>query len=493
MSNFTYLQALAVTIQQMRFKSIEVFNEDNVSSATKTFQLYKLALDPEMTSATARLRLSTLSSGNIQPVGAFNRLMQRTIARLENLVFFLDPLRFSDDPLLVQQIAAVRSLIIGLYLSQHNIGDGASFHLRKGLRHHETIPAAWQGFCVAGLRQLLLHVALHGQRHNAHKYHTQLIATNDALHLETTLRGNHDVLYAQIFTGSVLSERMRQQWNELYNECNLALGQCSMPWFVESVARITCTTLQVTERYDELIVFLRKSLLPKRETVLQTAICHMALCNLFKAADYAMRARDLFAQGTRNWFLCSDLAVRALLLQGEAQLAAGILQETRSTPNALIHDTHLKVGRRLAEAYCISLETLMQLDGPRRGRPHQFIRDLLEEIRAGSLARHFFIASHIWLLIESTAQCRRLQYDETLTTLWRFIQRRKHMRYNSRFGVFIEFLYQHRATAPSRADLNAFRKRLGELPSTFSDSEIVRFEILGKLLVNSEQRTASSE
>jgi len=53
MTSFTYLQALVVVIAQRRFKSIEVFNESLEDKATKSYTLYKLAMDPTMTTSRA--------------------------------------------------------------------------------------------------------------------------------------------------------------------------------------------------------------------------------------------------------------------------------------------------------------------------------------------------------------------------------------------------------------------------------------------------------
>lgn len=485
MSSFKYLQALAHAIQQMRFKSIEVFEEDNSSATTKTFQLYKLALDPDMTSSVARERLATQTTDNVQSVIAFNRLMQRTITRLENLVFFVDPSRFSDDPVVVQQVSAVRSLVVGLYLGQHSIPDGAEFHIQKGLRSHDIIPAAYQGYCVSGLRYMLFHVALYGPKYKAKEYHELLLQTTNAMHRETTLRGQHDYLYAQHHTGTTLASHVRQQWNELYVNCLNALTECNIPWFVESVSRMIVSALQATEQYDALIKRLRRAPLPMREKLLQTAICHMALGNTDKAADYAIRAREHFARGTRNWFTASDIATRALLLQARTNHATVILRETRSFPSVLAHDAQLKIGRKLVEAYCTSLDNLLQASGPRRGRPPEFVRSLLEEIRAGALARHYFIAAHIWLLIEAKAQRNYTQYDDTLITLWRFLQRRKQLRDNSRLGVFVNYLYRHRNHPTTKTAHKEFLQRLAELPGAFTDSELVRYEILGKVLTES--------
>lgn len=316
-----------------------------------------------------------------------------------------------------------------------------------------------------------------------------LVQTTTALHRETSLRAQHDLLYAQLYTGSTLPPLMRQRWNDLYVTCSDALNEFSMPWFVESVTRIIVSALQATEQYDLLIKKLRRSPLPKREQLLQTAICHMALRNVDKAASFAIRARELFAKGTRNWFIASDIATRALLLEAKTNEAAAVLQETRLHPSALAHDTNLKIGRKLVDAYCTSLDNLLYGSGPRRGRPPAIVRGLLEEIRAGSLARHFFIAAHVWLLIESKAQRNYSQFDDTLVTLWRFLKRRKELRENSRFGVFVDFLYRHRNTPPKKDAQKLHHLRLVSMPGAFTDSEIVRFEILGRLLIWSESQT----
>lgn len=490
MSSFKYLQALAHTIHQTRFKTIEVFDESNSEFNTKTFQLYRLALDPAMTSILARERLLTSSSNGIRSVAAFNRLLHRTINRLENLVFFVDPVRFSDEPVVVQQVSAVRSLVVGLYLSQLSVTDGAVFHIQKGLRSISIIPAASQGYCVAALRYMLFHVSAYGPKHRAKEYHEQLQKTTDALHLETTLRAQHDLLYAQLYTGSIITMHVRLQWDELYQDCMDALTKCAMPWFVESISRIVVSCLQATERYQELIKQLRSSPLPKREVLLQTAICYMAQSNVNKAADKALRARDLFAQGTRNWFVATDIATRALLLQAKTETASIILREKRAFPSVLANDSHLIIGHKLIEAYCLSLENLRHGGGPRRGRPPELVRSMLETIRSGSLARHYFIAAQVWVLIESMAQRNQIQYDETLVTLWRFLQRRKQLRDNSRLSVFVNYLYKHRNQPPTNAAQREYRQQLAELPGAFTDSELVRYEILGDLLVGHSVRSS---
>ncbi|MFN5378935.1 MAG: hypothetical protein ACK5BQ_09235, partial [Ignavibacteria bacterium] len=158
-----------------------------------------------MTSILARERLLTSSSNSIRSVAAFNRLLHRTINRLENLVFFVDPVRFSDEPVVVQQVSAVRSLVVGLYLAQLSVTDGAVFHIQKGLRSISIIPAASQGYCVAALRYMLFHVSAYGPKHRAKEYHEQLQKTTDALHLETSLRAQHDLLHAQLYTGSIIT------------------------------------------------------------------------------------------------------------------------------------------------------------------------------------------------------------------------------------------------------------------------------------------------
>ena len=485
MSTFRYLQALASAIQQTRFTSIELFEEGNTSTATKTFQMYKLALDPEMTSAEARERLSQDSRSGIQSVDSFNRLMQRTINRLENLVFFVDPERFSRDPVVVQQFSAVRSIVVGLYLAQHSIHDGAVFHIRKGLHSRNSIPAAWQGYCLAALRHMVLHVALHGPAYKAKTYHEQLVQTNDAVHLETTLRGQHDLLYAQFYTVGSLTPHTIQQWDELYEACLHALKAFRMPWFLESISRIIVTALQANQRYDELIMHLRRSPLPQREVILQTAVCYMAQNNVQQAADFAMRARELYSQKSRNWFLASDVATKALLLQAKTDIVAKILKETRSFPGALTIGRELTIGRKLTEAYCMSLDNLLHGRGPRRGRPPELVRSILEGIQSDSFARHYFISTRIWLLIESKAQRNQVLYDETIVTLWRFLQRRKQLSDNSRLSVFVNYLYKHRNQPATRAAHRDYLRRLAELPGGVSDWELVRYEILGKVLAES--------
>jgi hypothetical protein len=493
MSTFKYLVALAHGINQRRYKQIEVFNEEDSSRSTKTYQLYQLALQPGITAEMACTNLFGPSEKASHSRLAFNRLLQRTITRLENLVLLTDPERYSNDPEYVQHVAAVRSIVTGLYLAQNSIDSGALFHLRKGLKYHAIIPSFWQGYCVAGLRYMVFYHTLHGPLRTASIYHEILLACVQAVQLETILHSQHDFLIASLQREGTLTHRSEQQWQQLVESCKSALREKRLPWFEQSIARITNTALQALGQYAELLQQQRNSPLPKREVLIASAIAYIALGNEQKASVCAFQARPLFAAGTVNWYICTNIAVRSHLLQADATRASTLLLEARSQKRMGVNSGLQEIKRKMLEAYCDSLQHVICKSPPRRGRPLQRTRDLLNEIRDTSTARHYHVALHIWLLVESIAQHKLEQYEETLLRLRRSIQRSKNLRSESRLVTFVEFLYQSMRNPPTQQDLRKYSKRLESLSLVYSENEIVRFEILGKLLVNSEQRVASSE
>lgn len=482
MSSFTYLQALAGVIGNKRFKSIEVMNDDISRSNTQIHQLYKLALNPDMTAAIAREQLRSTSTSTSLSASTFTRLMQRTITRLENLLLLTDPGRYTDDPKVTKQVAAVRSLVIGLYLSQNGVSDGAVFHVRKGLKNWDAIPAAWQGLCIFGQRYMAFHYSLHGPTSRAIALQEDIELNLRAIHAETLLRVRLDVVFAKHKKLVTMTNQILQEWNELQIDCKRVLKEISLPWFRESVTRIRMTALQITGQYHELLKQQANSSLPEREKLLNEATACIALNRLHRAVECAIEARTYFGETTINWLICTDTATRALLLVGDATSALNFIKETKSHSRFSASHTNLGISRKLLEAYCTSFNQLSRRDTPRRGRPTKLIQGLIEELQDASLARHHSLALRIWLLIEARAQHDEEQYDSTLHQLHRFTRRRKKLGTNSRIGVFVNFLFEHRHKAPTSKELREYNRRLNNIGSKYTDNEIIRFDILGKEL-----------
>jgi hypothetical protein len=486
MKLFMYLQALARTIAQRRFKTIEVFNESAESKTTKSYALYKLAMDPTMTSKKAMAELYGQRSGKGSQDKLFSNLVERTVHRLENLLLLTDPSLYSDDESYHTHVKAVRSLVTGLFLAQNGLIVGALSHLKKGLKQREMIPAEWQGLCVAALRYLILYNSQFGSRSKTEEYSRKQNNLLIAIQVESDLRVRHDILYASARGSSLRNHANRTQWHVLHKACARALAQHNEHWFAVSLARISITALQATGQYEKMLTELAASPLPRVEINLYTAVTCLELGHLSNAIKHAVAAHDEYKPGSANWLTCINVAMRGHMLTGNVDQALVLAEEIRQYPRLYERDTALDAWIGMIEAYCHSYRQ-MRLHGPRRrGRPTQRYQRFKAQLRDSATSRQVYITSSVWQLIDARAQHQDELYEQTLMNMLRYVRRRKDLRNHHRFGVFVEFLFKHRYCAPTEAQLVKYTNDLKSIGNKFSNGEIISYEILGRVLTSDQ-------
>jgi hypothetical protein len=475
-----YLQSLAGIIAQRRFKTIEVFNESTEEKATKSYKLYKLAMEPGMTSSKAIEVLYGAQSNAAGKSKLFANLVDRTVDRLENLLLLTDPSLYSDDVSYQKQVQSVRSLVTGLYLAQNGLSVGAVFHLRKGLQRADTIPAEWQGICVSALRYLAVYNSLYGSRSKSEEYASQLQQLLSAMQVEFELRSRHDILCATARRSTMQSEADRRQWLNIEQSCSKVLTEHQAPWFKVSIARIKTTALQATGQYERMLSELRSSPLPRVEVRLMSAVTSLELGLLDDAIKYATLARDEYKKGSANWLTCTDVAMRSHMLSGNVDQAALLASDIRRYPRLYDRDNELEAWIGMLEAYCQSYRQLRQQQPPRRGRPVQRYQHFKAQLRNSSTTRQVYISLSVWQLIDARAQQDGPLYEQTLNSMVRYVRRRQDLRNGSRFGVFVEFLFKHRFTSPTASELKNYMQALQEFGTKYSHGEIISYEILGR-------------
>jgi hypothetical protein len=482
MTQYLYLQSLASAVSQRRFKSIEVFNEQDNAKSSKAYKLYKLALDPSVSSHQAYAALYAGRKGNAHEDLAFERLLQRTIGRLENLLLLSDPKLNSKDELIRANIQAVRWIVSGLYLAQHGLREGAAYNLKRGLRYSDTIPAEWQDLCTAALRHLVLNHSMAGSKSAASRYAKHLIAQVAATSEEAVLRAQHDVLYAGLRRSSIPTEAANNAWLQLDESLTSLTQRFPQTWIKVSAFRMRQTVLQVTGQHERMLLELKTAPLPESERHLMSAVSSLALGRLSHANKHALSARIAYREGTTNWLVCTDVAIRSCLLSGTVDQAITLTKELRKYPKALAHGSVMEARLSLLEVYCTSFHQLLTNAPVRRGRPTGQNRRLKAQMNDASIEQHLYISLHVWQLIDAKAQHDDIEYDRILCNMLQYVRRRSNLRANHRFGLFVEFLFHNRAEAPSKKELQSFVRQIRSLDTTYSTGEIISYEILGDVL-----------
>ncbi len=482
MTSYQYLQALARVIAQRRFKTIEVFNEPAEGMTTKSYTLYKLAQDPAITSKDAIAALYDTPSGDSRHDKAFTNLIDRTVNRLENLLLLTDHSSSTGDKKHRLQLQAVRSLVIGMFLAQGGLAEGAHFHLRKGIRHGDTIPAEWQGLCISALRYLVLYHSQFGSRSKAMVYTDVLGKCLKAVHMEAMLRTQHDTLYAAVRASNARNHEVRVKWSSFLKSCSKALQHHREPWFRVSVSRMRLTAYQVIGDFEAMLVELRSSPLPPAEVDLMTAVTSMELGKLNEAKKHALSARTVFKPGSSNWLTCTDVAIRSQMLSGNVEHAAGLVADIRRFPRLTSQVSELDAWLGMVEAYCRSHEQLKTRPSPRRGRPTKQSQWFKTQLKDTSTTRQVYVSLSVWQLIDAKAQQDDELFEQTIHTMLRYVRRRPNLRDRHRYGVFVEFVHRHRFTRPTTRELRQFKLTLQSFGTVYSSGEIISYEILAEML-----------
>ncbi len=482
MTLYHYLQSLARTVSKRRPKRIEVFNENELDKSSKIYQLYKLALDPNVSSQQAHAELYSGKSVSAHADLAFERLLQRAAERLENLLLLSDPKLISRDEATRANIQAIRWLTAGLYLAQHEIKDGAIYNLKRGLKSSDTIPAQWQGLCSAALRQMVLHHSMTGSRSSANHYAKHLTEQVAAVAEESTLRARHDVLFADLRRTRLQTSMSENSWMELDESLTILCQRFPQTWIKTSAFRMRQTVLQVTGQHNRMLLELKTAPLPQSERHLMTAVSSLAVGRTSDAIKHALSARTYYRQGSPNWLVCSDIAIRGYLLKGIPDRAISLGQEVRRYHKLLAHDSVLDARLTLLEEYSKSFQQLISNAPIRRGRPTVQNKRLKTQLNNASIEQHLYISLHVWQLIDRKAQQDEIEYDRILFNMLQYVRRRRSLRNNHRFGVFVEFLHRHRASQPNQKHLQAFKRELRSLGTKYSTGEIIAYEILGDIL-----------
>lgn len=482
MTSYQYLQALAGVIAQRRFKSIEVFNEPAEGTATKSYTLYKLALDPAVKSKDAMAALYAPPSKASHTSKVFANLVDRTVNRLENLLLLTDPAMNSGDPTYRTQVQAVRSLVIGMFLAQSGLAEGAHFHLRKGLRSRDTIPAEWQGLCISALRYLVLYHSQVGSRPKSRVYADELATCLKLVQEETMLRSQHDALYAAVRASNARTHESLMVWHAFLKSCSRAVRRPRETWFMASVSRMKLTAYQAIGDFQAMLGELRTSPLPRAEVDLMTAVTCLELGMLNDARKHALSARAVYKPGSSNWLTCTDVAIRSQMLSGNIDDVAELIADLRRFPRLTAQASELDAWLGMIEAYRQSYGQLKSHPSPRRGRPTKRYQLFKAQLKDTSTTRQVYISLSVWQLIDARAQRNADVFDQTLRNMLRYVRRRPDLRKGHRYGAFVEFINQHRSTKPSARELRQFKQALRALGTIYSSGEIIAYEILAELL-----------
>jgi hypothetical protein len=482
MTLYLYLQSLARTVSKRRPKRIEVFNEQEFDKSSKIYQLYRLALDPSVSSQQAHAELYSGRRVSAHADLTFERLLQRTAERLENLLLLSDPKLISKDEATRANIQAIRWITTGLHLAQHELKDGAVYNLKRGLKSIDTIPAQWQGLCTAALRQMVLHHSMTGSRSSANHYAKQLTEQVAAVAEEASLRARHDVLFADLRRTSLQTVMSEKSWMELDESLTILCQRFSQTWIKTSAFRMRQTVLQVTGQHDRMLLELKTAPLPQSERHLMTAVSSLAVGRISDATKHSLSARTAYREGSPNWLVCTDIAIRGYLMKGIPDRAITLGQELRRYHKMLAHDSVLDARLSLIEEYGKSFQQLISNAPVRRGRPTVQNKRLKTQLNDASIEQHLYISLHVWQLIDMKAQHDDIEYDRILFNMLQFVRRRRSLRNNHRFGIFIEFLYRHRASQPNQRHLQAYKRELRSLGTKYSTGEIIAYEILGEVL-----------
>jgi hypothetical protein len=482
MTTYEYLRALTGIVAQRRFKTIEVFNEPTGGRATKSYTLYKLAQDPAITSKDAMASLYSAHEGDSRHDKAFTNLIDRTVNRLENLLLLTDPSSSLGDKTFRSQLQAVRSLVIGMYLAQSGLADGAHFHLRKGIRHRDIIPAEWQGLCISALRHLVLYHSQFGSRSKAMVYANELEKCLKAVHMEAMLRSQHDTLYATVRASNSRSQEVRIKWHTFLQSCSRVHQHHRVPWFRVSVSRMRLTAYQVIGDFEAMLGELKSSPLPRAEVDLMTAVTSLELGLLTDAKKHALSARTVYKPGSSNWLTCTDVAIRSQMLSGHIEHATELVADIRRYPRLYSQVNELDAWLGMVEAYCRSFQQLLSHPTPRRGRPTKQYQHFKSQLRETSTTRQTYISLSVWQLIDARAQQDEDLFEQTIGNMLRYVRRRQDLRTKHRFGVFVEFVHKHRFTRPSTRELRQLKLTLQSFSTVYSGGEIISYETLGEML-----------
>ena len=438
-----------------------------------------------MTSKQASTSLFNKPAYSASTEKQFANLVDRTVNRLEKLLLLTDPALYSEDGTHRIQLGAVRSLVTGLFLAHESLPVGATFHLKKGLKSSDIIPAGWQGLCSSALRYLIVYNSQSGSRSLSEKYARQLDQLLAAMQTEAALRSEHDVLYATARGSSLRNDKIRSQWLALNKSCSRALKLYHAKWVQVSLSSIRLTALQATGQYEKMLVELKSSPLPRAEVNLMTAVTNLELGHLIDAGKHALAARSDYKPGTSNWLTSSDVAIRSYMLSGNIEEALDLIVQLRHYPKLYTNEIELDAWLGMLEAYCKSYQQMhTSKRAPRRGRPPERHQRFKTQLRNTSTTRQVYISLSVWQLIDAKAQMHEDLFEQTILNMLRYVRRRKDLRKRHRFGVFVEFIYRHRFGKPTVKELQQFRQDLKALGTVYSNGEIIAYEILAKVLTD---------
>jgi hypothetical protein len=377
----------------------------------------------------------------------------------------------------------VRSLVTGLFLAHESLPVGATFHLKKGLKSSDIIPAGWQGLCSSALRYLIVYNSQFGSRSLSEKYARQLKQLLSAMQTEAALRSEHDVLYAAARGSSLRNDNIRSQWLALEESCSSALKLYHEKWVRVSLSSIRLTALQASGQYEKMLVELKSSPLPRAEVDLMTAVTNLELGFLIDARKHAIAARTEYKPATSNWLTCTDVAIRSHMLSGNIEEASQLISDLRLYPRLYANEIELEAWLGMIEAYCKSYQQMNSTKrAPRRGRPTVRYQRFKTQLRNTSTTRQVYISLSVWQLIDARAQLDEDLFEQTILNMLRYVRRRQDLRKRHRFGVFVEFMYRHRFSKPKVKELQQFKQELKALGNVYSNGEIISYEILGRVL-----------